>query len=180
MSREKTFHREQGLRHGGKMKILEDANEYINLQAWARKQIEELGYASTEKLKETIDRAIKKKEEPPKFNASDIKKLEDMSFMLLMALNEWRLKSFMAPGIEAIKGVKKHGQEQSQRRAKRQTWKGLNQEEILARDQRINEDFRKSRLTKNNYAKKNANKYAKEYHIKAETLRKILSKAVGI
>lgn len=80
---------------------------------------------------------------------------------------------------EAMERSEKYRQEQQRKRGMRKGYNGFTQEELLIRDQTVFQDFRKSRLTMNNFANKYANKYQKKYKIKPTTIRRILSKAVG-
>ena len=60
-------------------------------------------------------------------------------------------------------------------REKRKTWGGLTQEQLSARDQKIVEHFKTTRLTAASFAKK----HAAEHKLSPRTVRLILSKAVG-
>lgn len=158
------------------MRIWKDANEYIKVQNWARKTTEKLGYAGTEWLRgaidatikeqgEAIDTAIKQQGGLPSGNlqAFDIDKLEDMSDMLTIALNESRVEGFMAL---------KHSQDQRRIREKRRMWKDLTPGQRSERDQKIFKDFKKTHLTKKRFAEK----HAAEHHLSPRQVRRILSK----
>jgi hypothetical protein len=156
------------MRGDDKMRIFEDPDEYIELQDWARKVVKEVGDAGAEKLKKGIDRTMEEQRALPSRSrrAFDIDKLEGMSAMLTIALNESRVKDFMAL---------KHSQDQRRIRAKRRMYHGDTREKISERDQKIIEDFKRTRLTSSSFAEK----HAAEYHLSSRWIRRILKKAVG-
>lgn len=77
---------------------------------------------------------------------------------------------------KAMEHAEKHSQEQQRKREKRQTWKGLKPEQRTERNRRIFEHFRKTHLSKNNFADKHAAKYS----LKPSAVRSILSTTKGI
>lgn len=161
------------------MRILKDADEYIETMDWAEKTVDELGTDGAKKLMEATDIKIKDIENQPgsgrKATMFDIEKLKSVSFCLSRVLQKRRLKTFMAPGLEAIKRVKKHSENQQKRRSKRQTWNGLTREEREKRNQKIIEHFKKTPLKPSSFAQK----YASKYGLKPRRVRDILSKGVG-
>jgi hypothetical protein len=75
---------------------------------------------------------------------------------------------------ESIKGkVEKHSQEQSKRRGKRDIWQGLTREQILERNNKILQQFRKTHLSTNRFA----SKHAARYGLTPDYLRKLLQKS---
>ena len=76
---------------------------------------------------------------------------------------------------EAMERSEKHSQEQRQKRAKRQTWKGLTREQLTERNQKIVDHFKKNRLKPSSYAQR----YAAKNGLSPRSVRLILSKAVG-
>lgn len=75
---------------------------------------------------------------------------------------------------KALRG-EKYSKSQGKIRKKRQTWGGLKRDQLLARNQRICEDFKKTGLTENNFS----NKYAGKYDLKPRRIREILKMIVG-
>lgn len=148
------------------MKIFEDANEYINLQEWARKTIRELGYADTKKLKICIDSTIEKQKalQSGKRKAFDIDKLEGMSFSLFHELNHWQVEQF----IEKVNRKK-----QAIVRGKRKNYHGQTSEQLSERNEKIDNHFKKSHLSESSFAKK----HAAEYDLQPRMIRLILQKA---
>jgi hypothetical protein len=68
---------------------------------------------------------------------------------------------------------------QSRKGRKPKTVNGITPEMRAIRDKKIIENFKKSKLSANNFANKNAVKYKKEYDISPRRVRDILSKEVG-
>lgn len=64
---------------------------------------------------------------------------------------------------------------QRQKRAKRQTWKGLTREEMEVRDEKILELFRESKLNMNAWSLK----YANVYNLSPRQIRNIIKKHIG-
>jgi hypothetical protein len=151
------------------MKFLTDANEYLKLSDWAEKVIEKHGVDGANKIWGIVDRAIKHPESQGAIKM-DIEKLEGISASLTLAINEHRLKTFMAPGIEAVKRVKKYGQEQSGRRNKRTF------DHLKERNQKIiehfKEHFKKTGMSKRSFAEL----HTAEFGLKTSQIRSILSK----
>jgi hypothetical protein len=152
------------------MTIFNDAGDYLTMMDWAKNIIGEHGIGGAEKLLDILKRDIA---QPRSCRASkkDLEKLEDMKNALVIQMNRSRVDVFVAPGIEAVKRQKKYSHEQSEKRQKRQTWAGLSPEQRAARNKKIIEHFKKSGLTKNSFAERNAAKYG----LKPSRIRSILS-----
>jgi hypothetical protein len=100
------------------MRILTDPDEYIRLKEWAEKTVQELGENGARKLMEAIDKRIKEsKASNSRKGKIDIKELQDMSFSLMRALSDWRLKTFVDDRLKrrdsqrSSKGGKKNKKE---------------------------------------------------------------------
>lgn len=152
------------------MKILTDAAEYINSQAWAEKTVEELGAGAAGKMVEAIQAKIGSCKSRNR-HAALVDKLEGLSACLTIAINARRLRDFMAPGIEAVRRVKKHSQAQSNRRQNRRTWKGMTKDQLAARDREIVADYKQTKLTRNHFA----TKHAADYGLKWRRIMDILT-----
>jgi hypothetical protein len=151
------------------MKLLTDPDRFIEMMDWAEKTVSQSGAPGGRRLQDVIDKKIKEGRARNR-RASEVEELEEMSFCLSKALSDRWLKDSMTPGMEAVKRVKKHGQTQSEKRQKRQTWKGLNPEQRAARNKKMVEHFKKTGLSKRSFAERHAAKYG----LKISQIRSIL------
>ena len=125
--------------------------------------------------------ALEKFPRTPKIQAK-IEKLRNLEESLKQAMRDpefvWRLEQSAVR--RAMKRSEKLGQDQSQKRAKRQTWNGLTRKQISARDQKILEHFKKEcldnrHLTQNDFS----NRFAADHKLKPRQVRTILSKQLA-
>lgn len=160
------------------MTIFNNANNYYDRMEWAQNLIKENGYGYARRIKEALDAAIAKLERLPKddpgLEENDLEKMKDSRDALIIVLGRHRVYGFIAPGVEAIKRVKKHGEEQRKKRSKRQTWKGITQDQIEERNRSIITAFNNSRR-KAGFAERVAGKYG----LQPRQIRNIIKKAVG-
>lgn len=160
------------------MTIFNNANAYCDRMEWAQNLIKEHGYRHSKWLKESLDATITKLESMPKDDPSlegnDLEKMRDSRDALIIVLMRHRAYRVLAPGVEAIKRVKKHGEEQRKKRLKRQTWKGKTRDQIEERNQSIITEFKNSRR-KAGFAERVADKYG----LQPRQIRNITKKAAG-
>lgn len=99
-----------------------------------------------------------------------LEKLKENAFWLNFAINRCRTRLYIHSIVK-----RKESHDQTERRTKRKTWRGMTKEQLKSRDEKIIEHFKKTHLTAAGFADKHSAKYG----LKSKRVRDILKKALG-
>lgn len=101
----------------------------------------------------------------------------DRILKLNHAINEYRLKRFLAPAIELKDRADRNSQVAREKVKKKKTHKGKSLEEIRKTEERIVADFQKARLEYHHLTENGwATRHAQEYGLSVSRVREILRK----